>query len=659
MILIKNILEKKIVSYPLIFFIFISCIGLFNSSWYSLIIYQILFLLFFSAKINFNKKYWLIVAFLVPITIFTKQNLEIPKIIQGSNVFIGGENYNDSIFKEKLPKKIYNKLNTDFKKIFPNSISGPDIKLYHKSVSQIFFKSPETKFVENIYWNNRYQLQLGAFNNTKYNAYGDQEPKRTNLPFFVKYSFPSDYSKKNAKFCWEGTAYIGKELVKTEFTNMECINFNTIKINSKDLYDIWLLETGNTIPLKAKLVLPFKYKIAYYLKHIISILSCLLILAIIFNKINYRKFSMYIISVLISLALSFYFYPNLINKFIIFEGGNDGLLYVHFAHLISDFLSVKDFKGAFMGGEEAYDLMPFYRYVWVINFILFEESPWMLIFILTFFPIVIYKIFTEILGKKIAKYFLIFWFFIPIFEAFGFCHFYYVKLAIRGFGEPLSYLCFLSALLFLIKFNKNSNYLNYSNSFIFGLLLALSIGLRANILPACLVLIVFYLILAYKINYKAFLFLCIGFSLVLIMPIHNYVFTNKFIPLTIAAYKDWNLGARPSDYFILFKSLLTFSLNLAVLEKIINHVHGEIKLYEIWYHFAIAISIFYAIKRQSPFIIRCLAISSISLISLLLFYHVGGRYSYLSWTLSLIVLSYWFKANFLPYIKKNTKLNAA
>ena len=54
--------------------------------------------------------------------------------------------------------------------------------------------------------------------------------------------------------------------------------------------------------------------------------------------------------------------------------------------------------------------MPFYRYIWVINFILFEESPWMLIFILTFFPIVIYKIFIEISGKKIAKYFLIFWF---------------------------------------------------------------------------------------------------------------------------------------------------------------------------------------------------------------------------------------------------------
>ena len=650
--LIANILKKKILSYPLILFIFISCIGLFNPSWYSLILYQLLFLLFFSAKINFKKKNWLIITFLIPFTIIIKQSLELPKIMQGSNVFIGGASYDDSVFKKKLPKKIFDKLNSDFIKTFPNSISGPDVKVYHKSVSQIFFKEAETKSVENIYWNNRYQLQLGAFNNTKYNAYGDQEPKRINLPFFVKYSFPSEYSKKNVEFCWKGTAYLGKELEKKEFAKVECINFKTIEINSSSFYDIWLLETGNTLPLKAHLVLPFKYKVAYYLKHLISILSCLLILALIFKKINYSKFSIYFISFIISLAFCFYFYPNFINKFIIFEGGNDGLLYVHFAHLISDFLSVKDFTGAFMGGEKAYDLMPFYRYIWVINFVLFEESPWMLMFILTFFPIVIYKIFREILGKKFAKYFLLFWFFIPIFEAFGFFHFYYVKLTLRGFGEPLSYLCFLSAVLFLIKFKKFSNYLNYTNSFIFGLLLALSIGLRANILPASLVLIVFYLILTFRVNYKAILFLSLGFSLVLVMPIHNFIFTNKFIPLTIAAYKDWNLGVRPSDYIILFKSILAFSLNLDVLKKIINHVHGEIKLYEIWYHCSVATSILYAIKKKSPFIIRCLAISSLRLIALLLFYHVGGRYSYLSWTLSLIVLSYWYKTDFLPFIKK-------
>ena len=525
--LITYISKKKLLSYPLVFLMFISCIGLFNSSWYSLILYQLLFLMIYSAKISFNKKNCLIIAFLIPITLFLKQNIEIPKIIQGSNVFIGGENYNDSIFREKLPKKIFNNLDKDYKKEFPNSIAGPDTKIYHKSVSQIFFKSPETKSVENIYWNNRYQLQLGAFNNTRYNAYGDQEPKRTSLPFFVKYSFPSEYSNKNAKFCWQGTAYIGKELKKKEFAKLSCINFNNIEINSLNFYDVWLLETGKTLPLKAKLVLPLKYKLAYYLKHIVSILSCLIILSIFFKKINYSKLSFYLVSFLISLLLSFYFYPNLVNKFVIFEGGNDGLLYAHFAHLISEYLSVKDFTRAFMGGEKAYDLMPFYRYVWIINFLLFEESPWMFMFILTFFPIVIYRVFREIVGKTFAKYFLIFWFFIPIFEAFGFCHFYYVKLTLRGFGEPLSYLCFLSALLFLIKFKKYTYQLNYSNSFMFGLLLALAIGLRANILPACLILIIFYFILTLKINYKAFLFLSLGFSLVLIMPLHNFIFTNN------------------------------------------------------------------------------------------------------------------------------------
>ena len=136
------------------------------------------------------------------------------------------------------------------------------------------------------------------------------------------------------------------------------------------------------------------------------------------------------------------------------------------------------------------------------------------------------------------------------------------------------------------------------------------------------------------------------------MPIHNYIFTKKFIPLTIAAYKDWNLGARPSDYIILLKSILILNLDLIVFKKIANHIHGEIKLYEVWYHLSIIVSIYYAIRKKSPFIMRCIALSSLSLISLLLFYHVGGRYSYLSWTLSLIVLSYSIKNDFLPFLKK-------
>ena len=412
MVFIENILRKKIVSFSLIIILIILCLGFFNSNWYSLILFQLMFLLMYSAKIETSIKKWTIVIFFIPILLLIKKNLDLPKITEGSNVFIGGEKYKNSIFKNNLPDKIFKKLNSDYEEIFKESISGPDNKFYYKSVSQMLHKHPETRVVENINWENRYQLQLGAFNNTKYNAYGNQQPSRNNLPFFVKYSFPDKYSKSNAKFCWRGLGYVGNDLKKIEFEKINCIDFKSIKINPNKNYNIWLIETGKKNNLKAKLVLPIKYKIMFYLKHFITIFAAIFLLILLFKNVNIKKSFLFLSSFLISFIFKIYFYPNFLNKFIIFEGGNDGLLYVHFAHMITEYISSGDLKNAFMGGEEAYDLMPFYRYIWPINYLLFDESPWILMIILTFFPLVIYNIFKETLNEKWAKYFLIFWFII-------------------------------------------------------------------------------------------------------------------------------------------------------------------------------------------------------------------------------------------------------
>ena len=51
------------------------------------------------------------------------------------------------------------------------------------------------------------------------------------------------------------------------------------------------------------------------------------------------------------------------------------------------------------------------------------------------------------------------------------------------------------------------------------------------------------------------------------MPIHNYYFTKKLIPLTIAAYKDWNLGAKPIDYIMLIVSILKFNIDFSLWKK--------------------------------------------------------------------------------------------
>ena len=123
--------------------------------------------------------------------------------------------------------------------------------------------------------------------------------------------------------------------------------------------------------------------------------------------------------------------------------------------------------------------MPFYRYIWVINYFLFNESPWIIFFIVTFLPIILFSILKNLLGKSWAIFAIFCWFLFPLFEAFGFFHFYYVKLSIRGFAEPLSYLLFFSSLALIISIYKNKNLSHKNeNSFYFFISFLLSIVFR-------------------------------------------------------------------------------------------------------------------------------------------------------------------------------------
>ena len=122
----------------------------------------------------------------------------------------------------------------------------------------------------------------------------------------------------------------------------------------------------------------------------------------------------------------------------------------------------------------------------------------------------------------------------------------------------------------------------------------------------------------------------------LIMPIHNYYFTKEIIPLTIAAYKDWNLGAKTNRLYYAYSINIKLNFDFSLWKKIVSHVSGEIKLYEVWYH-SIFSNILHSFNKKSDILIRVISWSAISLLFLILFYHVGGRYSYLTWTLSLIV----------------------
>ena len=251
---------------------------------------------------------------------------------------------------------------------------------------------------------------------------------------------------------------------------------------------------------------------------------------------------------------------------------------------------------------------------------------------------------------------LLIWFIIPIFEAFGFFHFYYIKLAARGFAEPMSYLAFIVGLTIITpmlgrykgEVLKNID-IKIKECFVSGLMFAVAAIVRPNILIGILVLLaVLAFIFIKKLQYKNLVVLCIGFSPILLIPLHNFYFGEKFVPLTIAAYKDWNLGASPINYLYGFRDIILLNLESNHLKKIYLHVGDEIKLHEIWYHLTLLICLYVSLNPYSEKALRILSFSALSLQSLMLFYHVGGRYSYLTWTLSLLVILVWIRETVYP-----------
>ncbi len=656
MLKINSSFTLKVISSLFLIINFVLTLGFFNSSWLGLLAWMLLFMCIYAGKISFNGRSWILIIVITIFSLSVKNFIKTPYILEGSNVFIGG-NFENSTFKKNLPPIIFKHLNEDFVKSFPKNISAPAPYLFDIGVSQIINKSNESRYVKTINWDNRFSLQNSAFNNTKYNAFGDQQPKRDLLPYFVKYTFTEDFKSDDSKLCWVGQAYIKTDSYKSiNHLENKCIFINDFYNNNTNTFTVWFIETGKTKKLKVSFSSSKEIMIKNIIKEFIQFLSAILICLIVFK--SFKKFNIlfFCLSLFFSFSMMYYFDPTILDKFLLFEGGNDGLLYVHFAHLIVDSLVTSNYIEAFRAGEDAYDLMPFYRYIWVLNYVLFDESPWMIFFIITFFPLVLFSIFKNLLGKEWAFFIIFCWGFFPIFEAFGFFHFYYVKLSMRGFAEPLSNLLFLSSVAMMITIykTKKSNYIMESTPYLFiGLMLSLALGLRANVLPAFLVLVFFnssFLLLEKK--YKGFILFGVGLMPCLIMPIHNYYFTKEIIPLTIAAYKDWNLGAKPIDYIMLIVSLLKFNFDFSLWKKIVSHISGEIKLYEVWYHIAIFSNIFIALNKKSDILIRIISWSAISLLSLILFYHVGGRYSYLTWTLSLIVFLYWLKNNLIPYFNR-------
>ena len=191
-----------------------------------------------------------------------------------------------------------------------------------------------------------------------------------------------------------------------------------------------------------------------------------------------------------------------------------------------------------------------------------------------------------------------------------------------------------------------------------GVLSFLVIGIRPNYIALIYPLItgyIFYLIFNRNLIdevYKKIFFLISGTSLILLIPIHNYVYSNEFVLLVKNTSLENNLQINLQDYFEFFSNILSINQNDLNYNKVIKHFSHYIKIYEVWFAI-ILINLFvvFFFKIHSKF--KILSISLIIMHSSFLFFKGDPRYSMGAWFLSFFVLIYMFSEIYYPLIKKN------
>ena len=622
----------------LLFFIIIINIALPINNLFSFTVFFISFILIFFNKIKLITKknyYFLVIIFLLTsINIFFIKNKYIE---EAHSAFITSTDLN--LISKFLPKQLMNNLSHDLKKFdwdryWDGRQANTKNKLFIKnpyafSVDSFFQKNKYSRQILNINFNKRSDHRIGHFNTKPFRMPYDQDLKE-NFPFYVFYEMNKNF--QGSEICGKGKLFISssdknnfkEKKFKTFGNKYECI---TLTNNTN--YYIFAYSIGDYDNFEIKLKTNKNIKFNNFLKLII-ILSIILIIFIHFIEIKSNKnLTLIFISFLSSLILAYFNDPNILFGLRHAYGGSDGLIFNSFASDIVQNLKNYNFLLALRGEEDVFYFQPGMRYYISIFKIIFGETNFGYIFLVSFLPYLIYLLFIQITKKNIAYILFILFIFFPIFESIGFGHFNYVRQAIRLHAESLS-IMFLILTIYLIFLEEKNKKRSNTYLIIIALLFSQVIFLRPNFLPTCFILsiyLIFSNILNKDIWVKNLLF-CIALSPTFLCLIHNLYFADQFI-----------LFSSASRHILFSKDFVEFNFTEAN-----NFLHLIIIQLRDWNDFVyfprllILIYVIYNIKNYKfSELIFYLIICCFTQHILLLLTHASSRYAYFAWLLTFIL----------------------
>jgi hypothetical protein len=227
----------------------------------------------------------------------------------------------------------------------------------------------------------------------------------------------------------------------------------------------------------------------------------------------------------------------------------------------------------------------------------------------------------------------------------------YINFTVDGYGEGICYL-FLTLIAFFYFKDEN----NKGKFFLMGFLSFLVIGIRPNYLGLICPLMLGYIIyLSFKKHlikefYTKIFLLFLGGSFVLLIPLHNFIYSNEIVLLVKTQSIENGLHLNYNNYIRLFLSIFIDNSSDVDYIKISKHINHYIKIYELWFA-VILLNLFFVFRFKIDLKMKIFSLSLISMHMTYLFFWGDPRYSMGTWLLSFIVFIYMFKEKYFLYLK--------
>lgn len=590
-------------------------------------------------------------------------NYSLPRaaIEEGHNLFLADE-VRSNILPDNLPLPIYARMKQQFDQTYPlNKRCDPhkagcwrsptwaesnwgqkeSIKTaYAQSLDSVFRKAKYSRVVDQIEFSDLDDLRAGFVNELSNSWWGDDSDiKRTSMPYFVMYELNERIV--DSLMCWTGEVLW--ENTQGSFDTFYNERLACKAITSADIGKrIYGLRVNPEHPLAMQLKPNAKLKFSNLARESCTLIAIIVSLILMLRWSAWRTILLPALCIATTAAFILLFVPGLTHGYTIFVGGDDGLTHEGLGREVLRHLMTGDISNALRGEEDVFYMMPGMRYFRALGFVVFGETNFGYMAMMLILPLVVFGVARLLLPRS--------WSF-AVLALTSSLIFQFITSANYGYADPMGYVLFLIAIW--LTLNPSSNLITRWLGFI---VLALSVFVRPNLLiAAALLILVHFWQSTRNMSLRTAFLSSTGFGLILLVPIHNYIFGHRFVPLTSAASIPENLKAPPLTYIHAMTDVVTGHWSSANMDVIKEHLLKFRSSWEIFCIVMVLAAWTYRKRVHAP-MTNGLLLVTVGMFLPFLFYSASGRYHLLAWLCAIIVgVGYIFSLHRQPIITAETR----